>query len=157
AGSEMRLLSRLRLTPLARARRHFRDRDDQGGLARRARRYDQRHTYLDVAQAARPRHTRGCPAVSAGAARLDHDEFGSNRSKLINVINSNILARDSREKPVSTFSHPALGSQYIEQLRHEPARDGTLRVEIGIVDSEGEPRDLLSGECCPEQLPQFLI
>src|SRR5262249_23494822 len=39
---------------------------------------------------------------------LDHDEFGSNRSKLINVIDSNFLARDSREKPVSTFSHPAL-------------------------------------------------
>ena len=39
---------------------------------------------------------------------LDHDEFGSNRSKLINVIDSNIIARDSREKPVSTFSHAAL-------------------------------------------------
>src|SRR4029079_4207996 len=36
------------------------------------------------------------------------DEFGSSRSKLINVIDSNILAQDSREKPVSTFSHPAL-------------------------------------------------
>ncbi|QIG49669.1 aminopeptidase N [Nordella sp. HKS 07] len=39
---------------------------------------------------------------------LDHDEFGLNQSKLINVIDSNNLARDSREKPVSAFSHPAL-------------------------------------------------
>jgi len=43
------------------------------------------------------------------ASPQDHDEFGSNRSKLINVIDANILARDSREKPVTTFSHPALG------------------------------------------------
>src|SRR5690242_712928 len=43
-----------------------------------------------------------------GFGTLDHDEFGSNRSKLMNVIDSNIIARDSREKPVSTFSHPAL-------------------------------------------------
>src|SRR5262249_59062557 len=46
--------------------------------------------------------------VMAEKSMLDHDEFGSNRSKLINVIDSNILARDSCEKPVSTFSHPAL-------------------------------------------------
>src|SRR5690242_11762751 len=37
---------------------------------------------------------------------LDHDEFGSSRSKVINVIDSNILAQDSREKPVSTFRIP---------------------------------------------------
>ena len=39
---------------------------------------------------------------------LDHDDFGSNRSKVINVINSNKSERDSREKPVSTFSRAAL-------------------------------------------------
>ncbi|QIG46382.1 hypothetical protein G5V57_00575 [Nordella sp. HKS 07] len=39
---------------------------------------------------------------------LDHDEFGLNQPKLINVIDSYMLARDSCEKPVSTFSHPAL-------------------------------------------------
>src|SRR4029079_1065461 len=48
------------------------------------------------------------PASCVRKCGLDHDEFGSSRSKLINVIDSNILARDSREKPVFTFSHPAL-------------------------------------------------
>ena len=43
------------------------------------------------------------------ARRIDHDEFGLTQSKLINVIDPHILARDSREKPVPTFSHPALG------------------------------------------------
>jgi heme exporter protein A len=40
-------------------------------------------------------------------ARLDHDGFGSTRSKTMNVIDSNNLERDSSEKPASTFSHPA--------------------------------------------------
>lgn len=40
---------------------------------------------------------------------LDHDEFGLNQSKFINVIDANILARGPGEKPVSTFWHPALG------------------------------------------------
>ncbi len=44
----------------------------------------------------------------AVAATPDHDDFGSHRSKIINVIDSHSLERDLREKPVSTFSHPAL-------------------------------------------------
>ncbi len=44
------------------------------------------------------------------ACLQDHDDFGSNRSKVI-VIGSNKLERDSHEKPVSTFSHPALAVQ----------------------------------------------
>jgi putative spermidine/putrescine transport system substrate-binding protein len=47
---------------------------------------------------------------SGPVARPDHDEFGSNRSKFINVIDSHMLARDTREKPASTFSHPALAA-----------------------------------------------
>jgi hypothetical protein len=39
---------------------------------------------------------------------LDHDDFGSNRSKIINVIDSNILERDAGGKPLHTFPHPAL-------------------------------------------------
>jgi membrane-associated phospholipid phosphatase len=38
----------------------------------------------------------------------DHDDFGSNRSKIMNMIDSNNLERDFSEKPASTFSHPAL-------------------------------------------------
>jgi hypothetical protein len=39
---------------------------------------------------------------------LDHDDFGSNRSKIMNVIDSNILERDAGGKPLHTFPHPAL-------------------------------------------------
>ena len=37
-----------------------------------------------------------------------HDGFGSNRSKTMDVIESNNPGRDLREKPGSTFSHPTL-------------------------------------------------
>jgi len=68
----------------------------------------------------RPRHGRGLemPRSSSvnpcfgdcdvGARRLDHDDLGSIRSKII-VIDSKGLARDAGGKPVSTFPHPALG------------------------------------------------
>jgi hypothetical protein len=39
---------------------------------------------------------------------LDHDDFGSSRSKITNVIDSNILERDASGKPHHTFPHPAL-------------------------------------------------
>lgn len=39
---------------------------------------------------------------------LDHDGFGFFQSKAMNVIVSYKSKRDSREKPASTFSHPAL-------------------------------------------------
>jgi predicted TPR repeat methyltransferase len=38
---------------------------------------------------------------------LDHDDFGLNQSKIMNVVDSNNLERDAGEKPVPTFSHPA--------------------------------------------------
>jgi predicted kinase len=44
---------------------------------------------------------------------LDHDGFGSNRSKTI-VIDSNRLERDAGGKPVPTFPHPALGDERSE-------------------------------------------
>lgn len=47
-------------------------------------------------------------ASRAKPATLDHDGFGSSRSKTMNVIDSHKLERDLREKPVPTFSHPAL-------------------------------------------------
>ena len=40
---------------------------------------------------------------------LDHDDFGSNRSKIINVIDSNKLEHDVIRKPLRTFRHHALG------------------------------------------------
>lgn len=39
---------------------------------------------------------------------LDHDDFGSTRSKIVNVIDSKSSERDHSEKPVPAFSHPAL-------------------------------------------------
>jgi hypothetical protein len=53
---------------------------------------------------------------------LDHDDFGLNQSKIMNVIDSNKLERDMQislrnlrkldcaGKPVPTFPHPALGT-----------------------------------------------
>jgi glutamate dehydrogenase len=42
-------------------------------------------------------------------ATLDHDGFGSSRSKTMNVIDFTNIERDSSEKPGAAFSHPALG------------------------------------------------
>ena len=39
--------------------------------------------------------------------RLDHDDFGLDQSKVMNVIDSNQLERDAGGKPVPTFPHPA--------------------------------------------------
>jgi putative acetyltransferase len=43
------------------------------------------------------------------ARRIDHGEFGLRQSRLSNVIDHHSLAQDLREKPASTFSHPAPG------------------------------------------------
>ncbi len=52
---------------------------------------------------------RQAPAFSIPLdARLDHDDFGLNQSKIMNVIDSNSLERNAGGKPVSTFPHPAL-------------------------------------------------
>ena len=45
-------------------------------------------------------------------AALDHDDFGSVRSEIINVIDSFKLERDAGGKPVPTFPHPALASAF---------------------------------------------
>jgi hypothetical protein len=39
---------------------------------------------------------------------LDRDDFGLNPSKIMNVINCESLERDTGEKPVPTFPHPAI-------------------------------------------------
>jgi hypothetical protein len=39
---------------------------------------------------------------------IDHDDFGLNQSKIMNVIDSKSLERDAGGKPVSTFPHPVL-------------------------------------------------
>ncbi|HEY1735776.1 MAG TPA: prolyl oligopeptidase family serine peptidase, partial [Methylovirgula sp.] len=54
----------------------------------------------------------GEPIVFPTQNTLDHDAVGSDRSKGMNVIDSKNLERDSREKPGSTFSHPALGHAF---------------------------------------------
>ncbi len=54
-------------------------------------------------------------------ASLDHDDFGLNQSKIMNVIDSNKLERDAGGKPVPTFPHPAPVSGAYRYLpgRHE--------------------------------------
>jgi hypothetical protein len=39
---------------------------------------------------------------------LDQDDFGSNRSKIMDVIDSNSLEHDVLRKPLRTFRHRAL-------------------------------------------------
>ncbi len=41
---------------------------------------------------------------------LDHDDFGLNQSKIINVIDSKSLERDAGGKPLRAFPHPALAA-----------------------------------------------
>jgi hypothetical protein len=48
---------------------------------------------------------------------LDHDDFGSNRSKIMSVIDSNILERDAGGKPLHTFPHPALADAFRPLVR----------------------------------------
>ncbi|WP_119388813.1 ABC transporter ATP-binding protein [Taklimakanibacter lacteus] len=43
---------------------------------------------------------------------MDHDKVGSDRPNLASTIDSNNLARNLREKPVSAFSHPAPGDEH---------------------------------------------
>jgi Cu+-exporting ATPase len=51
--------------------------------------------------------TRGKPEVVA-IRTFDHDEFGSNRSKFMNVSDFKVSERDAGGRPGSTFPHPAL-------------------------------------------------
>ncbi len=62
--------------------------------------------------------------------RLDHDDFGLNQSKIMNVIDSHNLERDAGGKPVPTFPHPALTDTHenivariIETPRNIPVRN----------------------------------
>jgi hypothetical protein len=55
------------------------------------------------------RPEKGCVVearISAAPIALDRDDFGSNRSKVINVIDSNRLERDAGEKVLTLFLVP---------------------------------------------------
>jgi hypothetical protein len=72
---------------------------------------------------------------------LDHDDLGSNRSKIMNVIDSKTSERDAGGKPAqpSTFAHPALdpparivgfvtlnaATGWLDQLAVAPAANGS--------------------------------
>jgi hypothetical protein len=45
-------------------------------------------------------------AICCGRRALDRDDFGSNRSKIMNVIDSNNLERDASEKVLTLFLIP---------------------------------------------------
>ena len=47
---------------------------------------------------------------------LDHDAFGSKRSKSMNVIDSEGSERESHEKPAPAFSHPAVEEDRGDEL-----------------------------------------
>jgi hypothetical protein len=58
---------------------------------------------------------------------LDHDDFGLNQSKIINVIDSKSRERDAGGKPGSTFPHPAL----------ERGKKAIARSESGVASMDG--------------------
>ncbi|MGO9025859.1 MAG: hypothetical protein ACLQIQ_16415 [Beijerinckiaceae bacterium] len=90
------------------------------------------------------------------AAPLDHDDFGLNPSKIMNVIDSKDLERDMqislrnlREldcagKPASTFSHPTLRNGYLEHCRLNAPRVALPAVPINV-DVPKEERSLRHG------------
>jgi putrescine transport system ATP-binding protein len=74
----------------------------------------------------------------------DHYDFGSNRSKVMNMIDSKSVERDAGGKPVSTFPHPALGANSFPGRIAEKAYLGDLtlyRVAIaqGLVLHAAQP------------------
>jgi hypothetical protein len=64
--------------------------------------------------------------------RLDHDELGSNRSEVMNVIDSKDLERDAGGKPVSTFPRPARDHDELGSNRSEV---------MNVIDSKDLERD----------------
>ena len=70
----------------------------------------------------------------------DHDDFGSNRSKIINVIDSNKLEHDVVRKPLRTFRHhavdhtlggsPGFSFGGIDTIRVENNWQGTMPAQI---------------------------
>jgi putative acetyltransferase len=83
---------------------------------------------------------------------LDHDDFGSNRSKIMNVIDFIQLERDTGGKPAqrSTFPHPALeppnrivgfvtlnaATGWLDQLAVAPAAKGAGAAERLIEEAK---------------------
>jgi L-aspartate oxidase len=67
-------------------------------------------------------------AINPGASdpALDHDDFGLNQSKVMNVIDSKNLERDAGGKPVPTFPDPALVRPYLTHAA------GVLRDRDGL-------------------------
>ncbi|ARP97751.1 hypothetical protein CAK95_00650 [Pseudorhodoplanes sinuspersici] len=67
---------------------------------------------------------------------LDHDDFGSIRSKVINVIDSNTLEHDVVRKPLRTFRHHALeavakaGKQYQSCGSAQPPKPAHLLLNL---------------------------
>jgi uncharacterized SAM-binding protein YcdF (DUF218 family) len=62
---------------------------------------------------------------------LDHDDFATNRSKIMNVIDSNSLERDAGGKVLNTFPHPAPDL---------PAPTGIIVLGGGLEASKSEAR-----------------
>ena len=66
-----------------------------------------------------------------GARTQDHDDFGSIRSKIMNVIGFKTLEHDVVRKPLRTFRHHALGQGVFDRFCQD--MDDNLR-EMGVGD-----------------------
>ncbi len=69
---------------------------------------------------------------SSSTDPLDHDDFGSNRSKIINVIDSNRIEHDVVRKPVPTFRHHALGPHRLRSLSRHALTGTVLLFGAGV-------------------------
>jgi threonylcarbamoyladenosine tRNA methylthiotransferase MtaB len=71
--------------------------------------------------------------ISRERGPQDHDDFGLNQSKIMNVIDSKSLELDAGGKPVSAFPHPALDVEVL-----------TFGCRLNLVESEAMRRAALA-------------
>ncbi len=73
------------------------------------------------------------------SAPLDHDGFGSNRSKIMTVIDSKSLERDAGGKPVAAFPHPALMRVNLRLYQGNPKEAGKEAALNALLLRRGVP------------------
>ncbi len=81
----------------------------------------ERHEALNITAAfllSEPEPKKAAAVDAPAPGTLDHDDFGLNQSKIMNVIDSNNLERDAGGKPVPTFPHPALEDELASEPNH---------------------------------------
>jgi DNA repair protein RecO (recombination protein O) len=81
-------------------------------------------------------------AASRIADHLDHDDLGSNRSKIMNVIDSRDLERYAGGKPVSPFPHPAL-AELVVRFEAKLLAETGFGLDLACCAATGTTEDLV--------------